>query len=74
MDVSEGLILSKIKEKDKYYIISHVESLKKKKQTKSSDTVNRLVLEGRVGQKVEISSYKINKSWGCTTQHDDHSE
>ena len=42
MDGSEGLILSKIKEKDKYYIISHVESLKK-----SSDTENRLVLEGQ---------------------------
>ena len=71
MDGSEGLILSKIKEKDKCYIISHVESLKKKK---SSDTENKLVLEGRVGQKLEISSYKINKSRGCTIQHGDHSE
>ena len=25
------------------------------------------------GQKVEIFSYKTNKYWGCTIQHDDYS-
>ena len=27
---------------------------------------------GEGGKKVQISSYKINKSWGCNGQHDDH--
>ena len=26
---------------------------------------------GEGGQKVQISSYKINKSWGCDVQHGD---
>lgn len=52
MDGSEGLILSKLKEKDKYYIISHVESLKKKLRYREQISVGR----SKVGQKVEISS------------------
>ena len=28
---------------------------------------------GAGGQKVQTSSYKINKSWGCNIQHDDYS-
>ena len=27
---------------------------------------------GKGGQKVQISSYKINKSWGCTVQCGDY--
>ena len=28
---------------------------------------------GKGGQKVQTSSYKISKSWGCDVQHDDYS-
>ena len=28
---------------------------------------------GGRGQRVEASSYKINKLWGCNIQHGDHS-
>ena len=43
------------------------------------DTENRLMVarDGRVGkmggggQKMQISSYKINKSWECKVQHGD---
>ena len=28
---------------------------------------------GKVDQKVQISSYKINKSWGYNVQHGDYS-
>ena len=28
---------------------------------------------GEGGQKVQTSSYKINKSWGCNVQHVDYS-
>ena len=29
---------------------------------------------GEKGQKVEISSYKMSKSWGCNVQHGDYSQ
>ena len=29
---------------------------------------------GEKSQKVQISSYEINKSWGCKVQHGDSSE
>ena len=29
---------------------------------------------GEKSQKVKISSYEINKSWGCKVQHGDYSE
>ena len=56
---------------------------KKKKKTKLIDTENRSVVSsGRVwegwkmdegGQKVQTSSYKINRCWGCEVQHGDYS-
>lgn len=49
MDGSEGLILSKIKEKDKCYIISHVESLKKKKKLRYREQIG---VGGSGGSKV----------------------
>ena len=64
------------------YLNLYKESLKKKK--KLIDTENRLVVTrfgengvggkmGEGGQKVQISRYKINKSWGCNIQHGDYS-
>ena len=38
---------------------------------KLADTVK--ITMGKNGQKVQTSSYKISKSWGCNTQHGDHS-
>ena len=29
--------------------------------------------KGEDGQKIQTSSYKINKSWECNVQHDDYS-
>ena len=29
---------------------------------------------GEGGQKIQTSSYKINKSWACNVQHDDYSQ
>ena len=56
---------------------------KAKTKTKLRDTENRLVVArgreqsvGKMGersQKVQISSYKINKSWGCNVQCSEHS-
>ena len=47
------------------------------------DTEDRLVVArgrewgvnkmGRAGQKVPISNYNANKSWGCNVQHGDYS-
>ena len=62
-------------------------NLNKTKQSKTKikliDTENRLLVarggESVVGemdeksQKVQSSSYKINKSWGCNVQHADYS-
>ena len=54
-----------------------------KNKTLSSYIKNRLVVArgkgwgvgemGEGGQKVQTSSYKINKSWGCNVQHVDYS-
>ena len=51
--------------------------------SKLIDTENRLVIDrgsrwgvskmGEGSQKVQASSYKINKSWGCNVQHGDYS-
>ena len=57
-------------------------NLKEKKKTKNIlDIENKLVVArgqvvgkmGEGGQKVQTSSYKINKSWGCDVQHGDYS-
>ena len=57
-------------------MISHVES----KKTKLTETENRLVaarswvwgVMGDGGQRIPISSYKINKFWGCNAQLGDY--
>ena len=72
----QGIMLNEISqtEKDKCCIISfYVES--KKQKPELIDTENRLVVvrgrewgmgeTGEGGQKVQTSSYKINKYWGC---------
>ena len=67
-------------EKDKYHMILLICGILKKQTTKSKliDTENKLVVarvgkkgldrKGESGQKVQISNYKINKSWGCNVQ------
>ena len=55
----------------------------KQNKTKLIDTQKRLVVfrggeqsmgkMGDRGQKVQISSYKISKLWGCNVQHGDYS-
>jgi len=73
----EGVMLSKISqtEKDKYHMILLICGVKNKH--KPIESKNRLVVgrdevgRGNVGemgegdQKVQTSSYKINKLWGC---------
>ena len=45
---------------------------------KFTGTENRMVFARRVGEmgtvvkKVQTSSYKINKFWGCKVHHGDH--
>ena len=66
----EGIMLSEINqtEKDKYCMISLICAIKKKKLTKEEirllDTRHEVCGEGELeegGQKVQTSSYKINK-------------
>ena len=55
----------------------------KKQKTELKDTKNRLMVAkggrvgvgkmGECGQKIQMPSYKINKSWGCKVQHGDYS-
>ena len=87
----EGITLSEVSQpkKNKYRVISYVESLKKKKKTELIESENRLIVPrgrnwgsgsrggvGEIGeesQKLQTSSYKINKSWGYNIQHSDYS-
>ena len=63
----EAIMLSEISqtEKDRYCMMSHV--LSKKRQGLGVGGL------GKSGQKVQNSSYKINKYWGYNVQHDDYS-
>ena len=60
----------------------HVESIKQTTQVHRYKTdqwlpeagSSRVEKMGEKSQKVQISSYEINKSWGCKVQHGDSSE
>ncbi|MPX07483.1 hypothetical protein C0133_08915, partial [Moraxella catarrhalis] len=60
------------------YDLNYMWNLKK---TKLTDTENRCMVArgrgvgemGKGSQKVQTSSDKINKSWGCNAQHGSHS-
>ena len=76
----EGIMLCEINqtEKDKYCMISLIcEILKTNKQIQRTDCwLLEVGVVGKMGegsQKVQPSSYKINKSWACNVQHGDNS-
>ena len=62
------------REKDKYYMISRVESEKKIKRPNSQKQSGMVVTRkwGDVGQGTQISSYKMDWFWGSNFQHDDY--
>ena len=78
----ESIMLSEINqtEKDNYYLI---ETYTWSKKTEPMEIEFRFVIAGggdsgvgqldKGGQKVQLSSYKINKFWGGNTQHGDYS-
>ena len=74
----EGTKLSEISQTDKgkYCMISYVESKKQKQAHRCREKISSCQRwESRVGkmdegdQKVQTSSYKINKSWVCNLEH-----
>ena len=74
----EGITVSDIsqKEEDKYCMILHVESKRKKKQRKSRLVVarSRGVIEmGEGGQNVRTFIYEMIMIWGSNEQYDDSS-
>ena len=78
----EGILLRNQTEKDEYHVISQITcGILKNKKTQTHayreqiGSCQRWGLGagkmGEGGQKVQISSYKICKSWGCNVQHGD---
>ena len=77
----EGIMLSKSDRERQIRMISYMVS-KKKKYSQEKRSIRPVVTKGegwgerkleKGGQKVQTSSYKINKYQGCNVQHEDYS-